>query len=772
MAYDASDGYALVFGGLNGSGPYTPLTDTWAFEHGGWIRLYPASSPPWLVGAAMAYDAADGYVVLFGGQEYYSPGQFTDSDQTWTFHSGSWTNLTAPLRLSPGGRTGMAMSYDPSARAVVLFGGEDEVGQTLNDTWEFHGGNWSELTPSVSPPPTYWAAAAYSSSVAGTVLFGGQSPGISNQTWVLADGNWTNDTGAVDPSARYAGSMAPYDAQGDLVLYGGAGAPGGTSFPNDTWVFSGGNWSRVPLGLHPIVGTSSDMVADPEGGYVLLFGGYDHPPGALAPGYSSNGTWAFGPPLLGSIVATPNPLDAGQSLAFADPYENRTSPYSLNWSLGDGNTSAQASFVHTYGLPGAYLVSLAARDAAGDYNNSTSWVAVNPDPEVDISASSNATDVGVTVNFTATPINGTAPFRLNWTFGDGNVTSGPSVTHAYSAPGEFTVTVSANDSVGTLREATTTIDVVARPTAGLDVNRAALDVGEVLVITTVVSNGSVPYGYSYSGLPTGCSGTATAQVTCRPTTAGNFSISAVVSDRDGVSGGTLPVLVRVTALPAAALSISRAVIDVGQTVTVAEHTLSSGAGGLTFDVAGLPPGCAAPTALPFICSPTTAGNYSFTLNVTDAAGGTNQSAAVSLTVNPRLGVAWAAGPALNLTVYGTTELSVAVTGGTVPFTIEYLGLPTGCPTANSSAITCTPSATGNFTTYVRVTDSVGAVAQSEVNLTVGYPPPQPVAGTDWPFVDAGLGAASVIVVIASALVMRGRRRRREPSVGEQVPTEE
>src|SRR5437773_2235475 len=66
LAYDAGHGQTVLFGGWDGF-PY--LGDTWTWDGADWTRRDPApsSTPQPRYGMGMAYDAAHGQVVLFGG---------------------------------------------------------------------------------------------------------------------------------------------------------------------------------------------------------------------------------------------------------------------------------------------------------------------------------------------------------------------------------------------------------------------------------------------------------------------------------------------------------------------------------------------------------------------------------------------------------------------------------------------------------------------------------------------------------------------------------
>jgi hypothetical protein len=80
MAYDAATGTVVLFGGFN----LRDLGGTWVWDGSTWTQQHPTTSPParWL--APMTYDAATGTVVLFGGD----PQTGNDLGDTWVWGSG------------------------------------------------------------------------------------------------------------------------------------------------------------------------------------------------------------------------------------------------------------------------------------------------------------------------------------------------------------------------------------------------------------------------------------------------------------------------------------------------------------------------------------------------------------------------------------------------------------------------------------------------------------------------------------------------------------
>jgi hypothetical protein len=116
MAYDAATGTVVLFGGYGRSGL---MSGTWTWDGLTWTKQAPATRPS--ASGSMAYDAATGTIVLFG-----------DDGSTWTWDGSTWTRQAPPA--SPPGRSGASMAYDAAARNVVLFGGR--AGSTwVGDTW-------------------------------------------------------------------------------------------------------------------------------------------------------------------------------------------------------------------------------------------------------------------------------------------------------------------------------------------------------------------------------------------------------------------------------------------------------------------------------------------------------------------------------------------------------------------------------------------------------------------------------------------------------------
>ena len=270
MAYDEADGYVLLFGGQSLEGTGVTLDDTWTFSNGVWTPLHPPVSPPARASSAMTYDQADGYVVLFGG--FNAAAALSD---TWTFSHGVWTNVTS-AGDSPPARYSEALTYDYADGYVLMFGGEAQGGASLGDTWTYSAGVWTKLYPSTAPSARVGAEMTYDSEDGYVLLFSG-IPSITKaiipaDTWIFQGGTWTNITSSLTaspPGTSVAGFVDDtYD--GYPLMYGGITLTGTSA---TSWEYTGTGWAQLSPATN--LGSAWDfgMAFDPQGNYVVAFSG-------------------------------------------------------------------------------------------------------------------------------------------------------------------------------------------------------------------------------------------------------------------------------------------------------------------------------------------------------------------------------------------------------------------------------------------------------------------------------------------------------------------
>ena len=100
--------------------------------------------------------------------------------------SNRWLAATLPARH------GNLVAYDAARARVVLFGGVDDYGQFLGDTWEWDGQSWSEQFPAASPSARAARGMVYDAYRRRVVLVGGFSADflISDDMWEWDGHTW------------------------------------------------------------------------------------------------------------------------------------------------------------------------------------------------------------------------------------------------------------------------------------------------------------------------------------------------------------------------------------------------------------------------------------------------------------------------------------------------------------------------------------------------------------------------------------------------------
>jgi N-acetylneuraminic acid mutarotase len=299
LAYDVADGRVILFAGKGRD--YD--NDTWAYAAAAntWSNLHPAGSlPPARFGHAMDYSSAVGRVVVFGGALEATG---LPANDTWTFDAAGDAWSQAHPAVSPSARLYPSMVDDPTTGMVVLFGGWTGS-SALGDTWTYDArtDTWADRKPTAAPPPRWGAAMAFEPTADRVILFGGLSASYDGSTrfgdtweYDTVANTWTQlqPTGDLPPSRGYA-TMAWDPAASRAVLFGGFA--GGSNLLGDTWAYdpTAASWTHHhPPRTSPAVRDFHSMVYDSTGKDILLFGGLTGTTGNLN-GTLLNDIWAFG----------------------------------------------------------------------------------------------------------------------------------------------------------------------------------------------------------------------------------------------------------------------------------------------------------------------------------------------------------------------------------------------------------------------------------------------------------------------------------------------
>lgn len=251
MVYDAGDGYLLAeMICVNPSAPVAFNSCTWKYQDGSWSEVVSPNGqqPPALLADGFVWDAADGYVLLFGGMVYPSGHAL---DASWTYRAGVWTNETS----APTFRVAPVQAVFDSSASVVLATYEQSVG---NGTWDtyvytYRAGIWTNVTHS-SPVPTGFpiqAQATDDPADHGVLFFGGVSNhyGVQgNSSWLFVNGSWRHLAGTASPPVLYFPTLGYDSVDGYVLLVGGLlrnCVANPCSFSNAVWEFSGGAWKNT-----------------------------------------------------------------------------------------------------------------------------------------------------------------------------------------------------------------------------------------------------------------------------------------------------------------------------------------------------------------------------------------------------------------------------------------------------------------------------------------------------------------------------------------------
>ena len=233
-AHDILRGRTVMFGGTDGT--YVPGNATWEFDGVDWTAV-PVAGPSPRYWSRMAFDAARGVCVLFGGSAGF--------DETWEYDGVSWTQrLPATV---PAGRFAHAMWYDTARGVTMMFGGQAQPsGAVLNDTWAWDGVDWTQLQPANSPPGLWSIEAAYDLARDRAVMFAGalgNPPVRSQSTWEWDGAGWSQVTTQTTPQARWGNKATFHLARQRVVMTGGD--VGGGANGDDAWEFDGYDWHRL-----------------------------------------------------------------------------------------------------------------------------------------------------------------------------------------------------------------------------------------------------------------------------------------------------------------------------------------------------------------------------------------------------------------------------------------------------------------------------------------------------------------------------------------------
>ncbi len=188
--------------------------------------------------------------------------------------------------------------------------------------------------------------------------------------------------------------------------------------------------------------------------------------------------------LQASIAASTSTGQAPVDVTLTGDVTGGTAPYTYSWRFDDGGTGTGGTVTHTYAQAGTYSPVLVVKDLYNRTVSKTSaGIEVSPPFQVGVNVSTSAGTTPLSVNFTASPRYGSAPYTYLWRFGDGSTSNEASPTHVYQGAGTYGANLTMVDNNSRVASSATvriiaslTLDLKAHITSSVSYGKGPLEV--------------------------------------------------------------------------------------------------------------------------------------------------------------------------------------------------------------------------------------------------------------------------------------------------------
>jgi len=240
-------------------------------------------------------------------------------------------------------------------------------------------------------------------------------------------------------------------------------------------------------------------------------------------------------------------VDVGQQVTLLAGSEAGMPPFSYRFQIDGAVVSSGGSDMYewTPSAPGVYVLRVTVTDPGGSFNvtSQNETVVVSPRPVVGpptLVGGPTALDAGASVQLEINVTGGSGGLTTTWLGLPAGCTSLAFTATCSDLPsGEFAIYASVTDSNGVSAYSSATVLTVNPPlNLTLLASGSSGVVGKNVTFLAYASGGSLPFVFTWVGLPSGCQEvnlTAASKVQCSPEASGNLEVLVEVRDAANAS---------------------------------------------------------------------------------------------------------------------------------------------------------------------------------------------------------------------------------------------
>jgi PKD repeat protein len=201
-------------------------------------------------------------------------------------------------------------------------------------------------------------------------------------------------------------------------------------------------------------------------------------------------------PALAVTLAPVNLADLGVPTSLAAKVDGGAPPMTYSWIVDDGGHGTNSALDHTFTTAGSHTIQLTVQDSANVSQVVHAVVRVATAITVTIPGPSQLSS-GVTGSWLASVSGGTAPYRLTWSFSDGENGSGSNASITPASSGTYRLQFRATDPLN--GSGSTLLNVsVASPPSLFGGNVDGIPTADLVVVVVAVVAVAVAAGFVMS----------------------------------------------------------------------------------------------------------------------------------------------------------------------------------------------------------------------------------------------------------------------------------